>query len=346
MTRRTTRTGEQPRAPLERPISLRFKHFGEFSDEVAANVSTGGMFIRRRNPHPVGSVFEFELRLGDEAPLICGKAQVAWVRRRSPGSQAPAGMGVRFVELADEGRRHIARLVAAHETAGGAPFEIAPPPQAAAPPAPPAEEPPERLTPSARAPAGPAASAAAPPPAGRAMSAGARRRPRRLAWILAAVAFLVALIATLWPPSALMRRPAAAGAAVEPPATASSAPAAPERAEPAAKPGPLRLVDNWSRAWSEQRVDAYLEAYSPRFTPPQGLDRAAWERQRRARILAPRWITVELALVELEKLDPELCRVRFVQAYESDSYRDVVRKTLDLERVEGGWKILRETVES
>ena len=45
------------------------------------------------------------------------------------------------------------------------------------------------------------------------------------------------------------------------------------------------------------------------------------------------------------EIDPERSRVRFVQAYESDSYRDVVRKTLDLKRLDGGWKILREAVE-
>jgi hypothetical protein len=105
------------------------------------------------------------------------------------------------------------------------------------------------------------------------------------------------------------------------------------------------MVDEWARAWSEQRVDDSIATYSRRFTPPGGLDRPAWETQRRAPILKPRRVEVALALVELEELEPGRSRVRFVQAYESDSYRDVVRKVLDLELTERGWKILRERVE-
>ena len=105
MARRKTRPGEATRHPLEQRVALRHKHFGEFVDEVASNVSTGGMFVRSARPHPVGSVFEFELRLADDLPPIAGKAQVAWVRRRSQQADRPAGMGVRFVELADDSRR-------------------------------------------------------------------------------------------------------------------------------------------------------------------------------------------------------------------------------------------------
>jgi len=44
-------------------------------------------------------------------------------------------------------------------------------------------------------------------------------------------------------------------------------------------------------------------------------------------------------------VDTDRSRVRFVQSYESDSYRDVVRKALVIERRGNGWKILQETVE-
>ncbi len=356
MNGRETRTGEAPRAPFEQAVALRFRRSGEFVDEQAANVSTGGMFIRTRNPHPVGAVFEFRFHLGDNQPLLAGKAQVAWIRRRSQGADEPSGMGVRFVELADESRRQIAQLVAEHDNEGGRPVEIEP-----AEPAPagqPAE--PERDVAAIEAPvpAGqrdPAATDSAPaavplpaapatPPEGRAMSARAERR-RYLPRILMAAVLLAAITAALWPPAAPAPRATDESAPLVRPLQAPSERITPAADEPAAKPAQLQLVDDWSRAWSEQRVEAYFDAYSPRFTPPQGLDRATWQRQRRARILAPVWIVVDLALIELEEIDAGRSRVRFVQAYESDSYRDVVRKTLDLERHEGAWKILRETVE-
>ena len=133
MERRKTRPGEAARIALHQAIALRFKRFGDFSDALSADISTGGMFVRAPSPHPVGSVFEFELRLSDEAPPIAGKAQVAWVRRRSDNADEPIGMGVRFVELADDSRRQIARLVAGPEAGGGPVVEVeAAPPQAAA----------------------------------------------------------------------------------------------------------------------------------------------------------------------------------------------------------------------
>ena len=51
-------------------------------------------------------------------------------------------------------------------------------------------------------------------------------------------------------------------------------------------------VEGWAQAWSEQRPGDYLDHYGVEFRPPAGLSRAAWEAERRARILAPRFIEV------------------------------------------------------
>ncbi len=357
MDRRTTRPGEEARIPLERAIALRFKHFDDFIDELSANVSTGGMFIRTRHPHPIGSVFEFELRLGEELPLIAGKAQVAWVRRRKGEADESLGMGVRFVELEDESRRHIARLVAAYEAKGGRPFELEPAtetPQGHT-GAPETAEPDtlaaattKSATPShsPRATAQRAPAATAPRPAVPALPEKGDRGPARVPWVLLTTVLAVALAATLWLRPALETTPAAARPPVESrPIDGPGEPGDPVAGHAITEPEQIRLVNDWADSWSAQRVDDHLDAYSPRFTPPGGLDRAVWESQRRARILAPQWIEVDLAFVEIEETGPGRSRVRFVQAYESDSYGDVVRKLLDLELDESGWKILLETVE-
>ena len=203
-------------------------------------------------------------------------------------AREPTGMGVRFVELDDQSRRHIAQLVAAHEQEGGRPFEIEPAEPAPEGPAPGAAEEPGAPE---RDPAGTDSSTPAvqrdtatssPPPAavpavplvGRVMSAVPGRR-RYLLWVLMAFALLAATTIALWPPGTPAPRPATEDPALAAPPPAPSGSDAPTIAEPAAKPAQLQLVDDWSRAWSEQRVEAYFEAYSPRFTPPQGLDRAA-----------------------------------------------------------------------
>lgn len=339
------RPGEEPRAAVEQAIGLRFKHFGDFIEELASNLSTGGMFIRTRKPHPVGSIFEFEFRLDNDQPLIAGKAQVAWVRRRSDYIDKPAGMGVRFVELDDDSRRHIGELVAAHEEKGGQPPDIEPVPEAQAA----ATEPPSSEPPPTAAPAPPTATSA--PHAGTpSVAEEEKRRGARLLWALVAV-FLAAILVFLWlrqapqsaPPteSVAVGSKAVASASSVPELSATDSNAVPDTVEPPQ----ILLVNDWARAWSDQRVDDYLAAYSSRFEVTGGLDRKSWQGQRRVRILAPQWIEVGLAFVELEEAGPDTARVSFVQAYESDSYRDVVRKVLDLAREEDGWRILRETVE-
>ena len=361
MGRRTARPGEPSRADIERPVGLRFKHLGGFVDELAANVSTGGMFIRTARPHPVGSVFEFELRPASDRPHIAGKAQVVWVRRQRAGEDVdrPAGMGVRFVELDDESRRDIAELVAVQSATGGTPAETGSP-----------EDDPAVVVSTAGAeasaadpPAGagrPApASTTPPPPRGRAAAAATDRRGWRPAYVVlvallvAAFAFVLAQRPPAESPAESPAEPPAESPAESPDSTpqAAAEPSAapPPAGEPAAaaprRAGPSRAVEAWAEAWSEQRVEDYLAAYSPRFVPGDGLDRQSWERQRRARLLAPGAIAVGLAFIEVEEVGAGRSRVRFVQAYESDSYRDVVRKVLELENGADGWKIVRETVE-
>lgn len=340
MTRRPARPGEEARAPLQHDIGLRFKHFGDFVDETATNVSTGGMFISTPRPQPVGSVFEFVLRLGSERHPIAGKAEVVWVRRRGDYLDKPVGMGVRFVELANESRRHIAEIVATHheQRAGLEGVDAAaemPPADTGPGPDPPVVD---------EAPDGPAAESTPRPAPRREAVEAAGFSPSRLPWILLSAVLAAALVVSLWPrptsppPPAAEREPAEAA----PAGALSAAPTQPDAAA-VAEPEPIRIINGWAGAWSEKRVDDYLGAYSPRFTPPGGLDRAAWERQRRERILAPRWIEVSLAFVELEDTAPDRARIRFVQSYESDSYRDLVRKVLELERGERGWRILSET---
>lgn len=389
---RQGRPGEELRVPLEQAIALRFLHLNDFVDELSANVSAGGMFLRTGNPHPVGSIFEFEFRLGDDFTLIEGKAQVVWVRRRPDGDR-PAGMGVRFVELDDESRRVVLRMVAEHAGRGGDPFELEdggrseaaagakdgsaepavaasataedeldakPPPRDAAPAGPvtAADDPTDNATgASAPAPTEPGPSpelpgAAADPPTD---SRGGRRRRAGLAWLLAAAALAVATLLWLEPAPGIPEAtsPAAASDAAPIPAAPPAptlAAAEAEESEPAAPIPPkpldevLAAVQSWAASWSEQRPDEYLVHYSADFRPADGSARHRWEQLRRSRILAPDWIEVGLAFLEPELLDPRTARVRFVQSYESDTYRDVVRKQIELKREQDGWKIVGEVV--
>lgn len=102
------------------------------------------------------------------------------------------------------------------------------------------------------------------------------------------------------------------------------------------------LVEQWARAWSEQRVDDYLAFYADGFLPDNGMSRIDWEESRRERIGAPEFIKVEVAILDSSSESPDREKVTFLQAYESNTYRDQVTKTLTLVRDGAHWKILEE----
>ena len=102
---------ESRRVPLEREVVLEFEHFSSFISEYSANISLGGMFVKTDKPHLPETVFRFEIRLADDAPLVAGLAKVLWVRETEEGADRPSGMGVRFLQLEAEGRGLIEQIV-------------------------------------------------------------------------------------------------------------------------------------------------------------------------------------------------------------------------------------------
>jgi uncharacterized protein (TIGR02266 family) len=115
---------ESRRVPLERKVILKFHHFGGFFVEYSANISLSGMFITTDSPKPVGSVFIFELWLGDEYKLVHGLGEVVWIRDQDQGPERSAGMGVQYLKMDDESRGVIERIVAEHVQKGGEVFDL------------------------------------------------------------------------------------------------------------------------------------------------------------------------------------------------------------------------------
>lgn len=160
------------------------------------------------------------------------------------------------------------------------------------------------------------------------------------------------------PESAPATEPEAAPAAAEaePESAAVAMPAAPTpTAEPAAAaaaaattvPEPLRLavvtaLNGWARAWSQQNVDAYLAYYDANFAP-EGMERLAWEAERRSRITRPAWIKVELEEVQVEAPASDAVVVTLRQRYAAPGYKDTTLKRMQLVLHEGNWMITSET---
>jgi len=101
-------------------------------------------------------------------------------------------------------------------------------------------------------------------------------------------------------------------------------------------------VEIWAAAWSMRQVSDYLHCYSANFRADP-VARLAWERRRRERVGGDRQeLRVEIDQLTLRRLSNTRIEARFLQEYESPTYRDRVQKTLVFGREEEEWKIVEE----
>ena len=138
-------------------------------------------------------------------------------------------------------------------------------------------------------------------------------------------------------------------ASPEKPATEKAAvgekPAAKPPAEKPAAGGAeeiLSAVNGWARAWSKKDADAYLAYYAKDFKTPGGEARAAWEKSRRARITAPKSISVTIGSPKVTMTGNNEAKVTFRQTYRSDVLKSNSTKTLVMTRSDGRWQIMQE----
>ena len=142
------------------------------------------------------------------------------------------------------------------------------------------------------------------------------------------------------PAAAPAPTPAPAATAAAPTATPAPAPAAPDAAkQEAAKDA--KEVTAAVQAWAAKDMKAYLAAYGKDFDPPGRMTRAAWEKEREARIVGKSKITVQVSDLNVS-VNGNKATARFRQAYSADSLNVSSRKTLDLVESNGRWLIVRE----
>ncbi len=82
-------------------VKLNHPDVGNFVQGFATNISAGGMFIRSKKPHPVGTEVRFQIELANGARVMRGTAVVRWIRE--PGDPTgTTGMGLQFREVDEE----------------------------------------------------------------------------------------------------------------------------------------------------------------------------------------------------------------------------------------------------
>src|SRR5712671_3540483 len=149
---------------------------------------------------------------------------------------------------------------------------------------------------------------------------------------------------------------AAAREAAKPPVVLAQKPAtpAPKAPSPAEKPAAaetpadnasadiVAALNGWAQAWSKKDADAYLAYYAKEFKTPAGEPRSDWEKARRARIAAPKSISVEVTTPKVTMSGPNQANVTFRQAYRSDVLKTNSTKSVVMTKNEGRWQIAQE----
>ncbi|HUL59260.1 MAG TPA: TIGR02266 family protein [Anaeromyxobacteraceae bacterium] len=120
------------RLPVGLLVRLSYGTVEEFVDRFAVNISRGGLFIRSRDPKPVGTRVAFELKLATGDTVVRGQGVVRWIQAEVPASHPPKspGMGVQFTALDEPSRALVERMVTLKEGRGVAPGVAEPAPTA------------------------------------------------------------------------------------------------------------------------------------------------------------------------------------------------------------------------
>ncbi len=105
------------RSPVTLKIKFKSTTLEQFIERYSVDISHGGIFIRTKEPLPVGTNLRFEFQLKDASPLITGDGTVVWTRDfDATRSGVAPGMGVRFDRLPSESQDVLAQILT-HKTA-------------------------------------------------------------------------------------------------------------------------------------------------------------------------------------------------------------------------------------
>ena len=100
------------RGPVNLRIKFRSASLQQFIERYGVDVSRGGIFIRTREPLPVGTRLKLDFQLVDAAPLFQGDGTVVWIREYDPGKAGVTpGMGVRFDRLTPESQPTLDKIL-------------------------------------------------------------------------------------------------------------------------------------------------------------------------------------------------------------------------------------------
>jgi murein L,D-transpeptidase YafK len=104
-----------------------------------------------------------------------------------------------------------------------------------------------------------------------------------------------------------------------------------------------RLLNRWVTAWEQKDIETYMNCYSRKFSS-QKMNWQQWKEYKAGINAATRRISVAVAKAAIA-VDGVRAAVTYDQHYVSDSHTDQGRKKLQLQKLDGDWKIIGEAWE-
>lgn len=81
-----------------------------FWSGLEMNIEGGGVFVATHQSLDVGTPISVEMSLPFEQEPVMATGEVLWIRAYNESSEAPPGVGVRFVDVRDEDIQKIRRF--------------------------------------------------------------------------------------------------------------------------------------------------------------------------------------------------------------------------------------------
>lgn len=104
---------KQQRVEVNLRVSLKYPDRTTFVERFSINVSRTGLFVRAKDPLPIGSRVRFEYRIADNTCMLRGTGVVRWARKVTESSaESPPGMGIEFTGLDAESEELITHIIA------------------------------------------------------------------------------------------------------------------------------------------------------------------------------------------------------------------------------------------
>lgn len=103
-----------PRTSISTEIT--FTSDSNFYTGLTRDISQGGIFLATHIPVSRGSIIDLEFTLPDNGTPIRAQGEVRWIAEYNPTSDAPPGIGCRFLDLSKTDSERIERFVQQRDT--------------------------------------------------------------------------------------------------------------------------------------------------------------------------------------------------------------------------------------